>query len=210
LLVDNDVRFLNFCTPVFKSHDYEHNTRISLKIKYIETGIELERIAQILQQASSLYKTDLFFPIIRTTESLAGINYCDSSRGSMDRASEQKDITKISFHVIADHVRVLVNFIADNVSAASYNGKEPKTNVPYRNAYLRDGITGVPLIKEYISRLLLHGQILNISRLFITDIALEKIRLAENSYPKINQNLEKTIEILQLEEYEFLTRLNSF
>ena len=70
----------------------------------MDTGAGLERIVTVLQNKSSNYETDLFQPIIKGIEKIAGSKY-------------SKDI--VSHHVIADHVRMLSFAIADGAMPAN-------------------------------------------------------------------------------------------
>jgi alanyl-tRNA synthetase len=79
-----------------------------LQSRNIDTGMGLERMAQILQQVPNNYETDLIFPIIATASNLAEIDY---------HSADSK--TKVSFKVIGDHVRAVVHLIADGVTASN-------------------------------------------------------------------------------------------
>jgi alanyl-tRNA synthetase len=79
-----------------------------LQNKNIDTGMGLERMAQILQKVSNNYETDLIFPIIQTAAQIAGIDY---------HKSDEK--TKVSLKVIGDHVRSVVHMIADEIRASN-------------------------------------------------------------------------------------------
>ncbi|MFM7576596.1 MAG: alanine--tRNA ligase-related protein, partial [Microcystaceae cyanobacterium] len=79
-----------------------------LEKQNIDTGMGLERMAQILQKVPNNYETDLIFPIIETATKLAKIDY--------HQADEK---TKISLKVIGDHVRSVVHMIADGISASN-------------------------------------------------------------------------------------------
>jgi alanyl-tRNA synthetase len=79
-----------------------------LQNKNIDTGMGLERMAQILQGVPNNYETDLIFPIIKTAADIAKLDYhqCDEK-------------TKISLKVIGDHVRSVVHMIADGITASN-------------------------------------------------------------------------------------------
>jgi alanyl-tRNA synthetase len=79
-----------------------------LQNKNIDTGMGLERMAQILQKVPNNYETDLIFPIIETAAKIAKINYHDSDEN-----------TKVSLKVIGDHVRAVVHMIADEIRASN-------------------------------------------------------------------------------------------
>lgn len=52
-----------------------------LESKNIDTGMGLERMAQIMQQVPNNYETDLIFPIVAKAAELAGVDYhkCDEA-----------------------------------------------------------------------------------------------------------------------------------
>jgi alanyl-tRNA synthetase len=79
-----------------------------LQNQNIDTGMGLERMAQILQRCPNNYETDLIFPIITTAAAISGIDY--------DNASET---VKVSLKVIGDHIRAVVHMIADGITASN-------------------------------------------------------------------------------------------
>ena len=72
--------------------------------KNIDTGMGLERMAQILQGAPNNYETDLIRPIIDKAADMAGISYDDAD-----------DAAKLKLKVIGDHTRAVAYLIADGV-----------------------------------------------------------------------------------------------
>ncbi len=107
--LEDDSRFIEFYNLVFMQYNQDtEGNRTPLQNKNIDTGLGLERMAQILQQVSNNYETDLIFPIIKTAGSIAGIDYT--------KADEK---TKTSLKVIGDHVRAVVHLIADGVTASN-------------------------------------------------------------------------------------------
>lgn len=107
--LEDDSRFIEFYNLVFMQYnrDAEGNL-IPLKNKNIDTGLGLERMAQILQKVPNNYETDLIFPIIKTAADIAGIDYAKSD-----------ETTKVSLKVIGDHVRAVVHMIADGITASN-------------------------------------------------------------------------------------------
>ena len=107
--LEDDSRFIEFYNLVFMQYnrDAEGNL-IPLANKNIDTGLGLERMAQILQQVPNNYETDLILPIVNTAAEIAAIDYT--------QADEQ---TKTSLKVIGDHVRAVVHMIADGVTASN-------------------------------------------------------------------------------------------
>ena len=107
--LEDDSRFIEFYNLVFMQFNQDADgNRTPLKNKNIDTGLGLERMAQILQQVPNNYETDLIFPIIKTAAEIAGIDY--------GKADEK---TKTSLKVIGDHVRAVVHMIADGVNASN-------------------------------------------------------------------------------------------
>jgi alanyl-tRNA synthetase len=107
--LEDDSRFIEFYNLVFMQYSRDAKGKLTpLKNKNIDTGLGLERMAQILQQVPNNYETDLIFPIIKTAAEIAGIDY-----------SASDDNTKTSLKVIGDHVRAVVHLIADGVTASN-------------------------------------------------------------------------------------------
>lgn len=75
-----------------------------LPSKNIDTGMGVERMACIMQDAPTNYETDLFLPIIEKLESICGIRY-----------EGQKE-----FKVIVDHARSLTFALADGATFENY------------------------------------------------------------------------------------------
>ncbi|MEA5580755.1 alanine--tRNA ligase [Nodularia harveyana UHCC-0300] len=107
--LEDDTRFIEFYNLVFMQYNRDASGNLTpLQNKNIDTGMGLERMAQILQQVPNNYETDLIFPIIETAAEIAGINYHSSSKR-----------TQASLKVIGDHVRSVVHMIADEIRASN-------------------------------------------------------------------------------------------
>lgn len=107
--LDDDSRFIELYNLVFMELNQDANQhRTPLQAKNIDTGMGLERMAQVLQGVPNNYETDLIFPIIQATANLANLNYADSP-----------ETTKTSLKVIGDHLRAVVHLISDGVSASN-------------------------------------------------------------------------------------------
>ena len=62
-----EIVLLNFII-LFLCNNRDPNGKLTdLKFKNIDTGMGLERMAQILQKKQNNYETDLIFPIIQKT-----------------------------------------------------------------------------------------------------------------------------------------------
>jgi alanyl-tRNA synthetase len=107
--LEDDTRFIEFYNLVFMQYNRDIDGKLTpLKKQNIDTGLGLERMAQILQRKPNNYETDLIYPIVETAAQLAGIDY-----GKADEA------TKVSLKVIGDHVRAVVHMIADGITASN-------------------------------------------------------------------------------------------
>jgi alanyl-tRNA synthetase len=107
--LEDDSRFIEFYNLVFMQYNRDVSGNLTpLQNKNIDTGMGLERMAQILQKVPNNYETDLIFPIIQTAAQIAGIDY---------HSSDEK--TKVSLKVIGDHVRSVVHMIADEIRASN-------------------------------------------------------------------------------------------
>ncbi|MEH2460710.1 alanine--tRNA ligase [Nostoc sp.] len=107
--LEDDTRFIEFYNLVFMQYNRDASGNLTpLQNKNIDTGMGLERMAQILQKVPNNYETDLIFPIIQTAAQIAGIDY---------HKSDEK--TKVSLKVIGDHIRSVVHMIADEIRASN-------------------------------------------------------------------------------------------
>jgi alanyl-tRNA synthetase len=107
--LEDDSRFIEFYNLVFMQYNRDVDGNLTpLANKNIDTGMGLERMAQILQGVPNNYETDLIFPIVQTAADIAGIDYHTSDES-----------TKISLKVIGDHVRAVVHMIADSIRASN-------------------------------------------------------------------------------------------
>jgi len=107
--LEDGSRFIEFYNLVFMQYNRDAEDNLTpLQNQNIDTGLGLERMAQILQKKPNNYETDLIFPIIETAAKIAGLDYaqCDEK-------------TKVSLKVIGDHVRAVVHMIADGISASN-------------------------------------------------------------------------------------------
>jgi alanyl-tRNA synthetase len=107
--LEDDSRFIEFYNLVFMQYNRDgEGTLTPLANRNIDTGMGLERMAQILQGVANNYETDLIFPLIETAASLAGLTY-----GQLDPKRQT------SLKVIGDHSRAVVQLIGDGVSASN-------------------------------------------------------------------------------------------
>jgi alanyl-tRNA synthetase len=107
--LEDDSRFIEFYNLVFMQYNRDaEGTLTPLAARNIDTGMGLERMAQILQGVANNYETDLIYPLIETASALAGVDY---------RALDDKGQT--SLKVIGDHSRAITQLICDGVTASN-------------------------------------------------------------------------------------------
>ena len=96
-------RYLEIWNLVFSEFNHTpEDTYEPLPHKNIDTGMGLERVVSIIQDAPTNFETDLFMPIIHAVEALGThVKYGDAPQ------------TDVSFKVIADHIRALSFAIGD-------------------------------------------------------------------------------------------------
>lgn len=103
--LEDDSRFIEFYNLVFMESNRDAEGQLTpLARKNIDTGLGLERMAQILQRVPNNYETDLILPIVDKAAQLAGLQYASAS------ATQKTDLK-----VIGDHVRACVYLISDGV-----------------------------------------------------------------------------------------------
>ena len=107
--LEDDDRFIEFYNLVFMQYNRDaEGTLTPLANRNIDTGMGLERMAQILQKVPNNYETDLIYPLIETAAQLAGVDY---------KALDGKGQT--SLKVIGDHSRAITQLICDGVTASN-------------------------------------------------------------------------------------------
>ena len=107
--LEDDSRFIEFYNLVFMQYNRDAEGNLTpLAKQNIDTGLGLERMAQILQSVPNNYETDLILPIIEAAAKLAKVNY-----------SKADEKTQVSLKVIGDHVRAVVHMIADGITVSN-------------------------------------------------------------------------------------------
>jgi alanyl-tRNA synthetase len=100
-------RWVEIWNLVFMEFDqHEDGTRTVLPRPVVDTGMGLERMAAVLQGVRSDYETDVFKDIVDRYVSLAD-------------ASPDEPRTRMSFNILADHLRSAAFLIADGVTPSN-------------------------------------------------------------------------------------------
>ena len=107
--LDDDERFIEFYNLVFMQYNRNSSGALTdLKYKNIDTGMGLERMAQILQKKKNNYETDLIFPIIEKASQLSKVDYFSANSSQ-----------KASLKILGDHTRAIIHLISDGVIASN-------------------------------------------------------------------------------------------
>ncbi len=97
-------RFLEIWNLVFMEFNRDEAGNLTkLPRQNIDTGMGLERIASVIQGASSNFETDLLFPLIKKAAALSGLSYGENQKHD------------VALKVIADHSRAVAFLVADGV-----------------------------------------------------------------------------------------------
>ena len=103
-------KYLEIWNDVFMQYNKTADGRFEpLRQKNVDTGMGLERTLAILQGKKTVYETDVFAPIIKRIEELAGVKY-----GSDEQTTR-------AIRIIADHVRTSTFMIGDEKGIAPSN-----------------------------------------------------------------------------------------
>ena len=131
-------RFLELWNLVFIQYNRLSPTEFEpLPARHVDTGMGFERIVSVLQDVDSNYRTDLLWPLILTTQELAGCT------------NEQREANFTPFRVIADHARAAAFLIADGVVPGNL-GRNYVTRMIIRRAYRFGGKIG--LCEPFLAR----------------------------------------------------------
>ncbi|RME07103.1 MAG: alanine--tRNA ligase, partial [Anaerolineae bacterium] len=128
--LDTD-RFIELWNLVFIQYNrLDPETLEPLPATHVDTGMGLERIVNILQNAGSNYRTDLLWPLILKTQELTG------------HSDAEREASFTPYRVIADHARAAAFLIADGVVPGNM-GRNYVTRMVIRRAYRFGGKIGL-------------------------------------------------------------------
>jgi alanyl-tRNA synthetase len=177
-------RWLEIWNLVFMQYERtEENGKprlVPLPKKNIDTGMGLERTAAVLMELESPYETDVFLPILRRIETIAGVRY----KGQADEKCDS------AIRLIADHIRAATFSIADGVIPQNEG----------RGYVLRR------LIRRAITRGL---RILHLEKPFLADLVPAVVEALGDQYPEIVQRQPSIESTLRFEEERFRQTLQA-
>lgn len=169
-------RWLEIWNLVFSQYNHKpDHTYDPLPNKNIDTGMGLERMLSVLQDAPTNFETDLFLPIINEIEKISGVSY------------DKNEETKVSFKVIADHIRALTFAIGDG-ALPSNEGR----------GYV---------LRRLLRRSVMHGRKLGMSKPFLSSLVSVVADIMKAHYPEVEENKDFIETVILNEEERFLETL---
>jgi len=154
--------------PELDRHEYK-----PLPNQNIDTGMGLERMACLLQDVETNFETDLFMPIIEKISQVSG--------------SKVEDLTRVSFKIIADHIRTVTFAISDG-ALPSNEGR----------GYV---------LRRLLRRALMHGRKLFIQGAFLSELVPVVVDIMKDFYPELVDNEKHVQKVIKDEEERFLKTL---
>lgn len=166
-------RFFEFWNLVFMQFNKDTSGHMSpLPKPCVDTGMGLERMASLLIGSTTVFETDVLRSLIAKVENLSKISY-------------EKD--KPSFHVIADHLRMLAFTISDGAIPSNLD-----------RGYV---------LRKVLRRAVRYGKKLGFEEPFLAKIFPTLLSLMGDDYPELRTSQEKICEVLTKEEESFFRTL---
>lgn len=156
----------------------ENGSLENLKSRHIDTGMGLERLARVLQNANSNYEIDVFKSIIDELSQIANQKYLGSEA-----------LYDVAYRVIADHIRTIAFTLADG-QLPSNNGAGYVIRRVLRRA-IRYGYSQLDIKVPFLGKL-------------IDPLILEM----GDAYPELSRNAELIKKVITEEEKTFLATLD--
>lgn len=165
-------RWVEIWNLVFSQFNHlEDDTYEPLPNKNIDTGMGFERMVSIMQEAPTNFETDLFMPVIHQLEELTGVKYGETPGN------------KVSFKVIADHIRAVTFAIADG-ALPSNEGR----------GYV---------LRRLIRRSVMHAHKLGLDQAFLAQLVPTIGEIMGDFYTNIVEKQDFIMQVLDSEEARF-------
>ena len=154
-----------------------------LPAQHVDTGMGFERLVMAMQGKKSNYDTDVFSPLIKEIEEIAGKKYKEG-----EGHSDEQTKTNIAIRVIADHIRTLAFAIAD--------GQLPSnTGAGY-------------VIRRILRRAVRYGyQVLELKEPFFHKLVEVLASEMGDAFPELISQKELCTKVIQEEEISFYRTL---
>jgi len=159
-------------------HQDEAGELTPLPEQNIDTGMGLERTAVVMQGASSIYETDLFYPLVKRAAELVGVEY-----GSQEAYVKYPEGSDRSLRIIAEHGRAATFLITDGVMPANEG-----------QGYV---------LRRVLRKAIYHGRHLGREEPFLGEIAGVVSDLMGEAYPELTDRAEFVVQVMTAEEERF-------
>ncbi len=178
-------RYLELWNLVFMQyHQDEAGELTPLPEQNIDTGMGLERTAVVMQGASSIYETDLFYPLVERAAELVGVEY-----GSHEAYVKYPEGSDRSLRIIAEHSRAATFLIADGVMPANEG-----------RGYV---------LRRVLRKAIYHGRHLGQEKPFLGEMAGMVSDLMGEAYPELIDRAEFVVQVMTAEEERFRQTLDT-
>src|SRR4051812_2218450 len=167
-------RFLEFWNLVFMQYDQAPDgTRTPLPKPSIDTGGGLERMLMLLQDAPTIWDTDVLRPLVDQASELTATRYTDSFD---DRAS-------FSLRVLAEHARSGTMLVNDGV----FPSNEGRGYV----------------LRRILRRAVRHAYLLGADKLVLPELVGTAVDIMGDAYPDVRKNAGFITDVIAKEEERF-------
>jgi alanyl-tRNA synthetase len=184
----DEARYVEIWNLVFMQFDRSavtENGKTSYKLTplpkpSIDTGMGLERVAAVLQEKVSNFKTDLFTPLI---ERAAELVYGFRPNFTSPLIPLDPYIANASLRIIADHARAATFLINDGVLPANEG-----------RGYV---------LRKILRRGIRHGRLLHQERPFLFQMVYAVRDLMQSAYPELTESATRVAKVVEAEERQF-------
>ena len=184
-LVGKDAeRYIEVWNDVFTQFDGDGKGNYTeLTQKNIDTGMGLERLAVVVQDAESVFDIDTMKAIRDKVCEIAKVTY-----GGNAKPGTKEYETDVSVRVIVDHMRSATFLISDGVMPSNEG-----------RGYV---------LRRLIRRAARHGRKLGIQEAFLTDISRVVIEGSKDGYPELAEKQDFILNVLREEESKFAATID--
>ena len=178
---DDTDRFVEYWNLVFMQYDLKDDGMLEpLPQKSIDTGLGLDRVAAILQDAPSVFENDLLKPLFELAEKL--------SHGGEGLEGEMLDSETKAFRVLADHGRAMTFLLADGVVPSNED-----------RGYI---------LRRIMRRAIVQGRLMLIDSPFLGKFSTATVEMMGDAYPELKNNSKTIKKWVDFEEENFLKTLD--
>ncbi len=159
----------------------EDGTLTPLPMQSVDTGMGLERVMTIMEGTDTVFRTDVFRPILLRTAELLGLDPTDYRA-----LYEREDFA--SFCVIADHVRSVTFSLADG------------------GMFSNEGRGYV--LRRILRRAVRFGRMLGFDGPFLHQVSAAVVSHFGDAYPELRATANEIAEMIRLEEERFFRTID--